>query len=236
MKRFYLLVLVLIIVYTSNSQELLGAWQQETISKEGTRITNTITFVQGYFASSWYATDTGAFIRTQGGSWSSDGELITAVLEFDSQDTDQVANTITYAIQLTQASFTVKDTQETYYRIDSGKPGALQGAWLMSGRKRDGEIQTRDTSRSRKTMKILSGTRFQWIAYDTATKEFKGTGGGNYTTIDGKYTENIEFFSRDDSRVGASLSFTYEMVDGAWHHSGLSSKGTPIYEIWSTRE
>nr|WP_299343463.1 hypothetical protein [Allomuricauda sp.] len=85
-------------------------------------------------------------------------------------------------------------------------------------------------------MKILSGTRFQWIAYNTETKEFMGTGGGTYTTENGKYVENIGFFSRDDSRVGASLSFDFELKDGDWHHSGKSSKGNPIYEIWSKRK
>jgi hypothetical protein len=58
-------------------------------------------------------------------------------------------------------------------------------------------------------------------------------GGGTYTAKDGKYIENITFFSRDDSRVGASLDFNYEVIDGEWHHSGLSSKGDPIYEIWT---
>ena len=85
-------------------------------------------------------------------------------------------------------------------------------------------------------MKILSGTRFQWIAYNTETKQFMGTGGGNYTTIDGKYTEHIEFFSRDDSRVGNSLTFDYKLSEGNWYHQGLSSKGDPIHEIWSMRE
>ncbi|MDX1470670.1 MAG: hypothetical protein R3213_04170 [Flavobacteriaceae bacterium] len=63
-----------------------------------------------------------------------------------------------------------------------------------------------------------------------------GTGGGTYTTEDGKYTENIEFFSRDNSRVGASLEFDFELVDGDWHHSGFSSKGDPLYEIWTLRD
>jgi hypothetical protein len=88
----------------------------------------------------------------------------------------------------------------------------------------------------RKTMKILSGTRFQWIAYNTETKEFLGTGGGTYTSVDGKYVENIEFFSRDNSRVGASLSFDFSLDDGRWAHKGLSSKGDPIHEIWTRRE
>jgi hypothetical protein len=119
-------------------------------------------------------------------------------------------------------------------RIDDGNPGELYGAWLITGRERNGEI-SRSTPGARKTMKILSGTRFQWIAYNTDTGEFFGTGGGTYTTENGKYTENIEFFSRDNSRVGRSLRFEYEIKDGEWHHSGLSSKGEPIYEIWTSR-
>lgn len=63
-----------------------------------------------------------------------------------------------------------------------------------------------------------------------------GTGGGTHTTMNGKYTENIEFFSRDDSKSGLSLIFNYKLIEGKWHHSGLSSKGTPIYEIWSIRD
>jgi hypothetical protein len=62
-----------------------------------------------------------------------------------------------------------------------------------------------------------------------------GTGGGTYTFKDGKYTENIEFFSRDSSRVGSSLAFDGKLENGDWHHSGLSSKGDPIYEVWSRR-
>jgi hypothetical protein len=106
----------------------------------------------------------------------------------------------------------------------------------MSGRERNGEIQVRNTTGPRKTMKILSGTRFQWIAYNTETKQFSGTGGGSYTTVNGVYTENIEFFSRDDTRVGASLKFDFKLVDGKWDHSGFSSKGDPLHEIWSVRK
>jgi hypothetical protein len=89
------------------------------------------------------------------------------------------------------------------------------------------------TPGNRRTVKILGGGRFQWIAFNSASKEFSGTGGGTYTAEDGKYIENIEFFSRDSRRVGASLEFDYEVKDGEWHHKGESSKGDPIYEIWS---
>jgi hypothetical protein len=85
-------------------------------------------------------------------------------------------------------------------------------------------------------MKILSGKRFQWIAYNVETKEFFGTGGGTYTTDDGKYTETIDFFSRDSSRVDKSLEFDFTLQNGDWRHTGLNSKGDPIDEIWTKRE
>jgi hypothetical protein len=85
-------------------------------------------------------------------------------------------------------------------------------------------------------MKVLSGTRFQWIAYNIAKKQFLGTGGGTYTTINGKYTENIEFFSRDDSKAGLSLTFDYSLEKATWNHKGFSSKGAAMHEIWSVRK
>jgi len=122
-------------------------------------------------------------------------------------------------------------TTKIWERV-SDESDALTGNWVITGRKRNGEINTM-TPGDRRTVKILSGGRFQWIAFNSATKEFNGSGGGTYTAENGKYIENIEFFSRDASRVGASLDFEYEVKDGKWHHKGKSSKGDPIYEIWS---
>jgi len=83
---------------------------------------------------------------------------------------------------------------QDFSKIDDGKPGKLEGTWLFSNRMRNGKLgDPRSADNPRKTMKILSGTRFQWIAYNVETKEFMGTGGGTYTTTNGKYTENIDF-------------------------------------------
>lgn len=89
------------------------------------------------------------------------------------------------------------------------------------------------TPGDRRTIKILSGGRFQWVAFNSATGDFSGTGGGTYSAVNGIYTENITFFSRDNSRVGAELSFEFGSKKRRLQHSGKSSKGDPIYEIWS---
>lgn len=232
------LILFVLFSGTLAAQSLIGAWEFQETSPEGQKLQVTVILTDGYQVATWYDAETGAFVKTNGGMWSIEGNTVTEVIEFDSENNERVGSEVSFDIEWGDRRTMRIAGRETWLKkIDGGAPGELAGAWLMSGRKRNGagEVQPRDTSRPRKTMKILSGTRFQWIAYNTETKEFKGTGGGTYTTIDGEYTENIEFFSRDDSRVGASLPFNYELVDGAWHHSGNSSRGAPIYEVWSLR-
>jgi hypothetical protein len=208
--------------------KLTGAWKAQIDGLEAVCIVT-----DGYFAVTYYQPDDHAFAYTEGGLWSQpQPDQVVLNREFHTRDTNLVGQEEAVAIQIDGDKLMVGDM--VWNRLDDGTPGDLVGAWLITGRDRDGEMQPMRRG-PRKTMKILSGTRFQWIAYNTETKVFSGTGGGTYTTIDGKYTETIDFFSRDNSRVGAVLPFDYALKDGDWHHSGKSSKGDPIYEVWSQR-
>ena len=204
---------------------LNGSWKSET---------GVIILSGDYFSYAEFDKETKSFSGTYGGKWELNGTEMFQQIEFSTYDKSLVGKELAKTITLNNNIITIDN--EKFIKIDDGSPGKLHGAWLFAGRKREGEMETRDTSQPRKTMKILSGMRFQWIAYHTDTGEFFGTGGGTYTTIGNRYTENIEFFSRDSSRVGASLSFDFELIDGVWHHQGLNSRGEPLYEIWNLRE
>jgi ketosteroid isomerase-like protein len=219
-----------------HAQSIIGAWENFSKTENGDQLRNIVIFADGYQVLSTFDANTGKFIHTNGGTWKLDGDVMTEKVEFHTDKPEMVGTEKSFKVNITENEIGIADSGLKFTRIDNGTPGALQGAWLMSGRIRDGETQTRDTNQPRKTMKIISGTRFQWIAYNTETKQFMGTGGGTYTTKNGEYKENIEFFSRDDSKAGLSLKFNYELIGGKWHHSGLSSKGDPIHEIWSIRE
>lgn len=236
MNRILLIILSTCLSLVSFSQSPIGAWERTFTNEAGERIKSVVIFAEGYQSIAYYNAETGAFVSSNGGTWKLDGNMMIEKVEFDTDNPERVGTEVKFEIAITDDVLEIVGTDMRMMRIDDGTPGALNGAWLMSGRVRDGETQTRDTSRPRKTMKILSGTRFQWIAYNTETKEFMGSGGGTYSTVNGKYTENIKFFSRDDSRVGASLDFDYQLESGDWHHKGFSSKGDPMYEIWSMRE
>lgn len=214
------------------AQDISGAWQSGSEENRSTMI-----IAGKFFSVAVYNTKDKIYTGTYGGQWRIDKNQFIEIQEFNTMKPELIGIEQSAEIKIEKNKLTFKAgkvTQE-FTRIDAGKPGELSGAWLFTGRMTESGIEKR-TPGARKTMKILSGTRFQWIAYNNETKEFFGTGGGTYTTTNGKYTETIEFFSRDNSRVGAKLEFNFSLEDGNWRHSGKSSKGDPIDEIWSQRE
>ncbi|MEO0896561.1 MAG: membrane or secreted protein [Bacteroidota bacterium] len=216
-------------------EDLEGAWTI-TYKLGDTVQTHLMVFADGYLSYTAFNLDRKEFYYTHGGPVEVTKDSLIFTREYFSSDSSKVGrvDVIPYTVGPEKKRLALFSRYEKWERLDQGTGGELAGAWLITGRKRDGEMRKREIG-ERKTMKILSGTRFQWIAYHTGTGKFSGSGGGTYTTKEGKYTENIEFFSRDSSRVGASLEFNYELIGGEWHHSGLSSKGKPIYEVWTLR-
>jgi hypothetical protein len=214
------------------SQDLSGAWQS------GTEENRSVMIIAGKFFSVGVYNVTGKiYTGTYGGQWHLEKNQFIETQEFNTIKPELIGveQRADVKIEKDKLLFKTGNAVQEFTRLDAGKPGELSGAWLITGRMVNGNIQKR-TPGARKTMKILSGSRFQWIAYNNETKEFFGTGGGTYSTRDGKYTETIEFFSRDNGRVGATLEFDFSFMDGDWRHSGKSSKGEPIDEIWSKRE
>jgi hypothetical protein len=233
MKQRLMIVLLFMFGLMSSSNSfsqtsITGAWSRQ----EGTS-TITLLFQDGYYSYTKYDVANKVFSFTKGGSYSVAGNQLSIKYLFHTAEKEVVGTDAAMNISLAPQtlSITTNGANETYKRVDDSK-SVLAGHWLITGRMNNGTMQT-ITPGARRTIKLLTGTRFQWIAINVETKEFFGTGGGTYTFSNGKYTENIEFFSRDSTRVGASLSFDGKVEGNNWHHSGLSSKGEPIHEIWT---
>ena len=235
MKKIIFLIIYSLLVTNTNAQSFIGAWERNHNSENGEELKSVVIFSDGYQAISTYESKSGKFINSNGGTWELMGDTMTEKVEFDTNNPDRVGSEVTFKVKITGTTMSIVGTDMEFQRIDDGLPGDLKGAWLMAGRVRDGKKQLRNTSGPRKTMKLLSGKRFQWIAYNTESKKFMGTGGGTYTTKNGVYSENIEFFSRDNSKSGIELEFEYEIIDNEWNHKGFSSKGDPLHEIWKPR-
>ena len=232
MKKLLFLILSLSFTFSS-AQDLEGSWKAVSINGEPTDIEGFKIYQDGYFSWGFRKADTNEFVSAGGGKYSLENDL-SETYDFYTPDPQRVGETRNYEVSLSGDELRLKEEGgdvEVWRRI-SDTENDLSGNWVITGRQRDGKL-SRSTPGARRTIKILGGDRFQWVAFNSDTGEFFGSGGGTYSAENGKYTENIDFFSRDASRVGASLSFDYELKDGEWHHSGKSSKGEPMYEIWS---
>ena len=214
-----------------SNPKLTGAW-----SLEQDNITHLLLFTNQHFSYTVYNIPQKKFIHTHGGSWKETGNSISTIIEFHTADKSLVGKPGVYSVKLQDKTLTSNwsGQEKTWKQLDNGG-GELNATWRITGRDQNGQMNNIPAS-ARKTIKIMTGTRFQWAAINTGTGEFFGTGGGTYTFKDGRYTEFIEFFSRDSSRVGMQLSFEGKVEGKDWHHRGKSSKGDPIYEIWSKED
>ena len=212
----------------STQQALTGAWHLQHATVEEVLI-----FQDGYFSHTIFDKTNKKFISTYGGVYKPGAITVQLKTEFDTRDKENVGREkkVAYAIIDKELTTDITGFQQKWTRLDEGKDN-LAGVWRITGRMVDGKLNEMKRG-DRKTLKLLSGTRFQWMAINPATKEFFGTGGGTYTFSNGKYTENIEFFSRDSTRIGASFTFDGSLKGEVWNHSGKSSKGEPLNELWT---
>ena len=213
----------------SKSPAIKGAWHIKEADKEQVLI-----FQDGFFFHTAYNKSEKRFIYSRGGTYTHNANALNCKISFNSVNKEEVGKQFSAKYSITDHTVNLPINGETqkWQRLDDSS-APLAGVWRITSRMQDGKLSPIHQTGSRQTYKILTGTRFQWAAIDPDKKEFSGTGGGTYTFKNGKYIEAIEFFSRDSSRVGASLTFDGKLENGEWHHSGRSSKGDPIYEIWS---
>ncbi len=229
---------------TIQAAKLAGAWRLTDAKGDDRRLEAGATAVkivsEGHFSIAYFNKEDKKFIGTYGGTYTLKNGQYTENYEFNTFDSTRVGTSSSFQAQLQDNKVALKGTaanaarQESWERVDQASAQTpLAGTWRITGRANEEGKMSEMQQGPRKTFKMLSGGRFQWIAFNTETKQFSGTGGGTYTAENGKYVETIEFFSRDPNRVGATLTFDFEVKGNQWHHKGLSSAGAPIYEIWT---
>ncbi|MBX2945491.1 MAG: hypothetical protein KF725_06635 [Cyclobacteriaceae bacterium] len=219
-------------------QSFDGAWK--LISQNGKPVADECIkiYSEKYFMFALYDKE-GKFIKAGGGNYSTDKKNYTEVLDFYTTDSTKVRQPVTYSYSLKKGELTIEAPmhgmvlKETWRKVDVvALP--LSGAWRFGARVDDNGVagERRGGISPRQTIKILSGNHFQWAAFNYETKQFMGTGGGTYKLEDGKYTETISFFSRDNSRAGMSLTFDCRLEGTDWYHKGKGTTGNPVSEVW----
>jgi hypothetical protein len=207
------------------AQKLSAAWLHETDS-----IKTMILATDKYVTVSIFNSSDGDFLESFGGKYElSNTDEINIELEFHSKKPQLVNSMMIENLEIKKKSLVWAG--KTFEKIDRNKSNALSGLWRIQSILREDKMNDMPAG-NRKTLKIMTGGYFQWFAINTGTAEFFGTGAGTYDLNEEVYTEKIMFFSRDKSRVGSSLSFKAKVNENTWEHSGKSSKGQPLKEMW----
>ena len=228
MKKMYTALLILSsfsIIFSCNDlkENSFGVYSFNS-EKQGKIIFHRILIDKNYLIETQYSQDPNTFILTRGGFYkSNDNNIFNVSFEFNSNFENDQLKIMTI----------IKDKSWKY--ISKSKK-TLDGKWLMGGRVTEEGERRRDLNKPRKTMKFLLDGYFQWTAFNTETFKFSGSGGGLYEIEEEDYIEKIEFFSRDNSKVGIKLKFNFVQKSDDWYHKGFSSKGNPMHEIWTKRK
>ncbi len=225
MKRLFSILLTFFLTTAVSAQET-SATNGAYLAKDG-QTNHLILLVDGY--SSYIKFEDNKYLSTWGGPYTISDERLIVQVEFSDANPSDVGTRKNLELKNVGSEVQIGDL---LFQKQSANHQALDGLWRITGRQQENKLATIARG-DRKTIKLLVDGYFQWIAINPAERGFYGTGGGRYSFKDGHYVENIVFFSRDNNRVGAKLEFKGELKEKDWHHSGKSSKGDPIYEIWS---
>ena len=183
---FYSIVLCLILTVADSTlarkTAFDGAW--EVVTKNGIDLKHRAVFMveSPYAFYTEFDVENKKFVGSLGGVIKVMANRIMLINEFNTWLPDQVGTTYQMVglLKANQVTFTwLVDNEQVEMvckRIDDGTSD-LAGSWRITDRLRDGEMQVMRQG-SRKTIKMITGTRFQWAAFNSESKQFSGTGGG----------------------------------------------------------
>lgn len=232
MKKLVFILLILPLISLGQQASMKGAWGLENSFGQ-----TVLLITDQVFSLTQYNFNEKKFISAEGGTWRSEGNEIWLAYDWSSKDTSKVGKEIKVSISFSSDRLNLGLVDQPLKKLDQGKPGALQGEWIISGNYTNDVVSKRSSPFfPRRTMKILTGNHFQWIAFNVKTKEFFGTGGGTYTAVEGKYVESIQFFTKAVTSIGKRVEFDYSFLDGDWRHKGQKSTGGPLDECWTPRK
>ncbi|HEV7925287.1 MAG TPA: hypothetical protein VGR14_08030 [Verrucomicrobiae bacterium] len=107
------------------------------------------------------------------------------------------------------------------------------GTWQLVSTKYGDAKDYTDYPPENRRLKMITGTHFTWLDYETKTGKIRTSAGGRYTLKDGAYTETIEFAGEGlDAYLGKPQVFTIKIDGDKLSQSGKLSDGTEIREIW----
>jgi len=237
MRNLMILLILVLTSHTVYAQVLNGAWRLVEKDGQSVRHEHIKLYSNSYFTSAAYEKDSGKFLEAKGGTYALTKLSYKEHLEIDSNEPEHSGTTEEYSIQLNEANMTITNLKtgdvEVWEKFDDADNYQMAFCWRIHKKRDEGDADWRTiTYAPRKTLKMITNKRYQVLALNSETGQFVGSSGGTWSGSGDNYTENIEFFSKDQSNVGRSLEFKQTFQDGLWLHTGKTTKNETMEEKW----
>ena len=133
-----------------------------------------------YIIHTTYDSQPAHFISTMGGFYEIGEDSLRVDLEFntDYEKTGEKVHRVSYGYA--DGNLIFNENHARPYRREPDLDQPLDGAWLFATRGPDTGQERRGDNSARKTLKFLNNGYFQWVAYNSETMDFMGSGGGRY--------------------------------------------------------
>lgn len=228
---------MLLLSFFGFSQTLNGAWRLTEVNNEPVEHEVIKLYSNSYFTSAAYHKSSGEFIEAKGGTYSLDHLSYKEHLEIDSTEPEHSGTTVNHVAELNNGSLTIINlhtgVKEQWAKFDDADNYQMTTCWRIHKKLDEGDTDWRTIEYApRKTLKMVTNSRYQVLALNSKTGQFVGSSGGNWSSNENTYTENVEFFSKDQSNAGRSLKFDRKFENGLWLHSGKDTKGKLMKEKW----
>lgn len=223
---------------------LRGAWKlttKDNVSSNDLGIEMVKILSDGHFMFAFYHAETQQFFSAGGGTYRLEEGRYTEKIEFHTIDPGLRGRELTFDCKLKgdkwyhQGEINGTELNEVLTRIDDGTGSDLIGTWKQEFNVAANGKRSRLKKHHQK-LKILSGTRFQWVEYNSKKGAFVACGGGIYDYEADAYTESLHFFSLDSTQVGKDIPFTCLQEGNEWVHRERNVRGDEslgVDEIWS---
>jgi hypothetical protein len=237
MKNYLTLIFAIILSFNTNAQILNGAWRLVEVNDQPVEHETIKLYSNSYFTYSEYDKDTGKFISARGGLYFLNNLNYKEQLDIDSRDPLYSGTTVEYEVSLSGREMIITNLstgeQEKWQKFDDADNYKMAFCWRIHKKKDEGDKDWRIIEyRPRKTLKMMTNSRYQVLALNSKTGQFVGSSGGTWSSEGDSYVEHVEFFSKDQTNVGRSLEFQRAFEDGLWLHTGKTTKDGLMMEMW----
>ena len=119
MHRIIKLLICIFLSTGTMAQSLVGAWESFTITEDEDTLRNVLILADGFQVYTIYNSATGEFIHSNGGTWKLEGDIMTEMVEFHTDDPERVGSEVSFQVIVTDETIEIAGSDGRWVKTRS---------------------------------------------------------------------------------------------------------------------